>query len=72
MQQHFKQFVGETKKTSKKVFGISEAELLKFDCVSRLLYKDSVGYSSDWFIFFRHIPNFVSSGDTLNPRPYDD
>ena len=36
----FRTICGEAKKTRKKVLGISEAELLRFDCVSRFYLQD--------------------------------
>ena len=34
MQQHFEQIVGKQRRLERKFFGISEAELLRFDCVN--------------------------------------
>ena len=34
MQQHFEQFVGNQRRLERKCFGISEAELQRFDCVN--------------------------------------
>ena len=60
----FRTMCGEKKKTSKEVFGISEAKLLIFDCVNlySLLRQSRAHFR---LIYVLDISNFVSSGDTL-------
>ena len=57
----FRTICGETKKTWKKVFGISEVELLKFDCVNPFFLQGQCKTQFD--LCFLDISNFVSPGD---------
>ena len=65
MQQHFEQCLGK-QRGLERIFGISEADLLRFNCINLL---SPQGQCREQFklIYVLHILNAISSGEALIP-----
>ena len=60
---HFEQLMGKQRRLESKCLGISDAELLRFDCVN-LFFLQGQGRAQFRLIYVLDISNFVSSADT--------